>query len=104
MTEEQMEKLAEIIFQKLLTKQSEFDKQFIDQLNEAKNINPQDFMYYTTDTTQYEEQSKSEYEILTEELERLNKLLSRYVKQENYESAAVIKNKISKINKKLDEL
>ena len=36
MTEEQMEKLAEIIFQKLLTRQSEFDKQFIEQLKESK--------------------------------------------------------------------
>lgn len=104
MTEEQMEKLAEIIFQKLLTKQSEFDKQFIEQLESAKNINPQDFMYYTTDTTQPVEEQKSDREVLTEELERLNKLLSRYVEQENYESAAVIKNKISKINKKLDEI
>ena len=36
MTEEQIEKLAEIIFQKLLTRQSEFDKQFIEQLKESK--------------------------------------------------------------------
>ena len=30
MTDKQMEKLAEMIFQKLLTRQAEFDKQFID--------------------------------------------------------------------------
>jgi protein-arginine kinase activator protein McsA len=97
MTEEQMEKLAEIIFQKLLTKQAEFDKQFIEQINQTSNdIHLEIKSPYTEYTF-----GKSEKEELEDERSRLNNLLSRYEETEEYEKAAIIKNKLTKIINKL---
>ena len=100
MTEEQMEKLAEIIFQKLLTRQSEFDKQFIEQLKESKG----DFEIEVR--SPYEESvfGLSEKEKLEEEILGLSKLLSQYEENEEYEKAIVARDTLTKLMKKLNEL
>jgi len=100
MTEEQMEKLAEIIFQKLLTRQSEFDKQFIEQLKESKG----DFEIEVR--SPYEESvfGLSEKEKLEEEILGLSKLLSQYEDNEEYEKAIVARDTLTKLMKKLNEL
>ena len=100
MTEEQMEKLAEIIFQKLLTRQSEFDKQFIEQLKESKG----DFEIEVR--SPYEESvfGLSEKEKLEEEILELSKLLSQYEDNEEYEKAVVARDTLTKLMKKLNEL
>ena len=100
MTEEQMEKLAEIIFQKLLTRQSEFDKQFIEQLKESKG----DFEIEVR--SPYEESvfGLSEKEKLEEEILELSKLLSQYEDNEEYEKAIVARDTLTKLMKKLNEL
>jgi len=100
MTEEQIEKLAEIIFQKLLTRQSEFDKQFIEQLKESKG----DFEIEVR--SPYEESTfgLSEKEKLEEEILGLSKLLSQYEDNEEYEKAAILKNRIIKLQIKIDKL
>ena len=100
MTEEQMEKLAEIIFQKLLTRQSEFDKQFIEQLKESKG----DFEIEVR--SPYEESifGLSEKEKLEEDILKLSKLLSQYEDNEEYEKAVVARDTLTKLMKKLNEL
>ena len=100
MTEEQIEKLAEIIFQKLLTRQSEFDKQFIEQLKESKG----DFEIEVR--SPYEESvfGLSEKEKLEEEILGLSKLLSQYEDNEEYEKAVVARDTLTKLMKKLNEL
>ena len=100
MTEEQIEKLAEVIFQKLLTRQSEFDKQFIEQLKESKG----DFEIEVR--SPYEESifGLSEKEKLEEEILGLSKLLSQYEDNEEYEKAVVARDTLTKLMKKLNEL
>ena len=100
MTEEQIEKLAEIIFQKLLTRQSEFDKQFIEQLKESKG----DFEIEVR--SPYEESifGLSEKEKLEDEILGLSKLLSQYEDNEEYEKAVVARDTLTKLMKKLNEL
>ena len=100
MTEEQIEKLAEVIFQKLLTRQSEFDKQFIEQLKESKG----DFEIEVR--SPYEESvfGLSEKEKLEEDILKLSKLLSQYEDNEEYEKAVVARDTLTKLMKKLNEL
>ena len=43
----------------------------------------------------------TEQEILTNELEKLEKLLANYLDAENYEEAAIINEKIKNLRKKL---
>jgi len=99
MTDKKMEKLAEMIFQKLLTRQAEFDKQFIDQLKAAgQDVT---FEVYNQDN---ELVTQTEEERLIKEYERLSKLLSQYEESEQYEKAAIINSKIRIVQNKLSKL
>jgi len=96
MTDEQMEKFAEIIFQKLLTRQAEFDKQFIEQVKESGgsiDVGYNDEMF-----------GLDEKQILQMEIARLSKLLSQHEDNENYNEAAKVHTKLSKLIDKLDRL
>jgi protein-arginine kinase activator protein McsA len=96
MTDEQMEKFAEIIFQKLLTRQAEFDKQFIKQVKESGGsleINYNDEVF-----------GLDEKEVLQMEIERLSKLLSQHEEKEDYKEAAKVHIKINKLIDKLERL
>jgi protein-arginine kinase activator protein McsA len=99
MTDKQMEKLAEMIFQKLLTRQAEFDKQFIDQLKAAGEVVT--FEVYNNDN---ELVTQNEEEKLIKEYERLSKLLSQYEESEQYEKAAIINSKIRILQNKINKL
>ena len=100
MTEEQMEKLAEILFQKILTRQAEFDKQFIEQLKESKS----DFEIEIKSPYDDHTFGLSEKEKLEEEILELSKLLSQYEDDEEYEKAVVARDTLTKLMKKLNEL
>ena len=99
MTEDEMEKLAELIFQKLLTRQAEFDEQFIDQLKSSGQEFTVDF-----DKSYPIPPSKTEEEELIEDYARLSKLLSHYENTEQYERAAIIKKELNEIENKLNKL
>ena len=88
-----MNKLADIIVDKIYARQEEFDKQFID--------NMQDTLGEDAEVKQY---IISEQELLEIELKRLNTLLSRYEQEENYSKAAILNNKINKVVKKLSKI
>jgi hypothetical protein len=92
MTEKEMNKLADIIVDKLIEKQKEYDEQF--------HIDIQETMMKDGG---YIRQLSTE-ELLLAEIGRLMTLLSSYEDKEQYEKAAIIKNKIDKLKTKLDEL
>ena len=87
-----MNQLADIIVEKLLEKQKEYDEQFHVDLQETMM---KDGGYIRQLTTE---------ELLLAEIGRLMTLLSSYEEKEQYEKAAIIKNKIDKLKNKLDEL
>ena len=92
MTEKEIEKLAELITDKLIAKQQEYDEQFHIDLQETMM---KDGGYIRQLSTE---------ELLLAEIGRLMTLLSSYEDKEQYEKAAIIKNKIDKLKTKLDEL
>ena len=96
MTDEQMEKFAEIIFQKLLTRQAEFDKQFIEQVKQSGGSLEVD---YTDQVFGLDEK-----QILQQEIADLSKLLSQHEENEDYNEAAKIHNKLNKLIDKLEKL
>ena len=87
-----MNKLADIIVNKLIEKQKEYDEQF--------HIDIQETMMKDGG---YIRQLSTE-ELLLSEIGRLMTLLSSYEDKEQYEKAAIIKNKIDKLKNKLNEL
>lgn len=87
-----MNKLADIIVNKLIEKQKEYDEQF--------HIDIQETMMKDGG---YIRQLSTE-ELLLAEIARLMTLLSSYEDKEQYEKAAIIKNKIDKLKTKLENL
>ena len=96
MTDEQMEKFAEIIFQKLLTRQAEFDKQFIEQVKQSGGSLEVD---YTDQVFGLDEK-----QMLQQEIAELSKLLSQHEENEDYEKACEVHNKINRLIDKLEKL
>ena len=92
MTEKEIEKLAELITDKLIAKQQEYDEQFHIDLQETM-MKDGGFV-----------RQVPEEELLLAEIARLMTLLSSYEDKEQYEKAAIIKNKIDKLKTKLKEL
>ena len=92
MTEKEIEKLAELITDKLIAKQQEYDEQFHIDLQETM-MKDGGFV-----------RQVPEDELLLAEIARLMTLLSSYEDKEQYEKAAIIKNKIDKLKTKLKEL
>ena len=91
MTDKQMEKLANLVVNKLLAKQQEYDEQFHVDLQETMQDNMGNARHV------------SQEELLLAELARLMTLLSSYEDKEQYEKAAIIKGKIDHLKKMLDE-
>jgi len=87
-----MNQLADIIVNKLIEKQKEYDEQFHIDLQETMM---KDGGYIRQLSTE---------ELLLSEIGRLMTLLSSYEDKEQYEKAAIIKNKIDKLKNKLNEL
>lgn len=74
MTEYQIEQLAELVFQKLLAKQEEWENEFY---------------------------AKSDKDFLLSEIVRLNLVKMEFVENENYEMASVTQKEINKIKELL---
>jgi len=92
MTDKEIDKLADLITDKLIAKQREYDEQFHIDLQETMEKEG-GFI-----------RQVSEEELLLSEIARLMTLLSSYEDREQYEKAAIIKNKIDKLKNKLDNL
>ncbi len=92
MTEKEMNQLADIIVNKLIEKQKEYDEQFHIDIQETMMKEGGYIRQLTTE------------ELLLAEIGRLMTLLSSYEDKEQYEKAAIIKNKIDKLKNKLENL
>tara|TARA_R100001198_G_C5097543_1_gene131250 strand:- start:281 stop:559 length:279 start_codon:yes stop_codon:yes gene_type:complete len=92
MTDKEMEKLANLVVNKLISKQQEYDEQFHVDLQETMKDN------------MGSARNVSQEELLLAELARLMTLLSSYEDKEQYEKASIIKNKIDQLKEMLDEL
>jgi len=96
MTEDEIEKLAErvaeLVMIGLIEKQKEWDQQFTTDVNDM-------FSDGLGNVRMIDEE-----ELLLAELARLMTLLSTYEEKEQYEKAAIVNNKIKKIQTKLNKL
>ena len=89
MTDKEKQEIADIVIKKMLEAKHKMDKDLF-------NIND---VLCTLLNTQL-----SQEEILVGELARLMTLMNLYEEKEEYEKAAIIKNKVDKINDKLDQI
>jgi protein-arginine kinase activator protein McsA len=87
MTEEQLNRLADLIVDKILVKQAQYDAEFIRQMQEENNIK----LEFTT----------VQNELIEEEIIKLEKRLQKLLDQENYEKAAELVEKINELKKHL---
>jgi len=92
MTNREINKLADLIADKLIAKQKEYDEQFHIDLHQTMSDN------------MGSARTVSQEELLLAELARLMTLLSSYEDKEQYEKADIIRNKLRIINRKLDNL
>jgi hypothetical protein len=92
MTEKEIDKLAELIADKLIAKQKEYDEQFHIDLQETMTDGFGNIRRI------------SEEELLLSEIAKLMTLLSSYEAKEQYEKAAIVKNKLDQLKNRLDEL
>ena len=103
MTQEEMNDFADIlaekVFKLIMERQKELDEQFIEQVKQSgANVEVGLQPYFGM------QQNASDEEVLLSELARLMTLLSSYEDKEQYEKAAIIKNKIDKLKTKLENL
>ena len=89
MTDREKNDIADIVIKKMLEAKSKMEDNIF-------NINDVLFTLLNTQLT--------EEELLVGELARLMTLLDIYEEKEEYEKASIIKNKIDKINSKLDQI
>ena len=89
MTDKELNRLAELLFEKIMERQDAFDTQYHEQVEAMME---KGFM---------QEQGLSQEEFFVGELARLQTILSIYEDKEEYEKAAIILKKIRKIAKKL---
>ena len=89
MTDKEKQEIADLVIKKMLEARSNMEKELF-------NIND---VLFTLLNTQM-----SQEEILVGELARLMTLMNLYEDKEEYEKAAIIKNKVDKINDKLDQI
>ncbi len=87
MTEEQLNRLADLIVDKILVKQAEYDAEFIRQMQEENDIK----LEFTT----------VQNELIEEEIAKLEKRLQGLLEREQYEKAAEIVDKINHLKKYL---
>jgi len=95
MTEEQMNKLADMVadkvVEKLESKQKEWDNEF--------NV---DFVEFVSDNTSYVSLAKQDQQfLLNTQLAEQEEMLKRALEKENYNECAIIREKIKSIKNKL---
>ena len=87
MTEEQLNRLADLIVEKILVKQAQYDAEFIRQMQEENDIK----LEFTT----------VQNELIEDEIAKLEKRLQKLLEREQYERAAEIVEKINELKKHL---
>tara|TARA_R100000005_G_scaffold18895_1_gene8016 strand:+ start:440 stop:760 length:321 start_codon:yes stop_codon:yes gene_type:complete len=100
MNEDEIERLADLLFDKIMQRQEEADAEYAEQIQKLVNEG-----YIISD--QHVEKFKDELglddeERLVGELARLQTIMMIFEGKEEYEKAAMIQKKIRKINKRLN--
>ena len=100
MTEDEIERLADLLFDKIMQRQEEADAEYAEQIQKLVNEG------YTISNHQVEkfkdELGLDDEERLVGELARLQTIMMIFEGKEEYEKAAMIQKKIRKINKRLN--
>lgn len=95
MKEDEIEKLAQLLFDKIMEKQEQADIEYAEQIQQLYKNG-----YIISDVT--DKLGMNEEERLVGELARLQTIMMIFEDKEEYEKAAMILKKINKINNKLN--
>lgn len=87
MTDEQLNKLADLIVEKILVRQAEYDAEFVKQMEKEHNIQLE-FIDVQKD-------------MIEQEVKKLEKRLSKLLEREMYEEAARLVDQINNLKKHL---
>lgn len=87
MTEEELNKLADLIVEKILIKQAEYDAEFVKQMEKEHNIQ-----------LEFVDVQK---QMIEDEVVKLEKRLQKLLELENYEEAAKLVEQINNLKKHL---
>ena len=96
MKDDAIEKLAQLLFNKIMEKQDHADQEYHDQITKLINSG-----YVIDDVT--DELGMNEEEKLVGELAKMQTIMMILEDKEEYEKAAIIQKKIKIINRKLNE-
>tara|TARA_R110000764_G_scaffold71422_1_gene147192 strand:+ start:227 stop:538 length:312 start_codon:yes stop_codon:yes gene_type:complete len=97
MNEDEIEKLADLLFDRIMEKQEIADEEYADQIKRLY-----DDGYTIEKTKQDDMDGLSDEERLVGELARLQTIMMIFEDKEEFEKAAMIQNKIKLVNKKLN--
>ena len=95
MKQDEIEKLAQLLFDKIMEKQEQADIEYAEQIQQLYKNG-----YIISDVT--DKLGMNEEERLVGELARLQTIMMIFEDKEEYEKAAMILKKINKINNKLN--
>ena len=96
MKDDAIEKLAQLLFDKIMEKQEQADIEYADQIQQLYNNG------YVIEKSKNENMGLNDEEKLVGELAKMQTIMMILEDKEEYEKAAVIQNKIKVINKKLN--
>ena len=97
MTEDEIQRLADLIFDRMMEKQEQADIEYANQIQKLYNNG-----YVIEKSNQNDMDGLNEEERLVGELARLQTIMMIFEDKEEYEKAAMILKKINIINKKLN--
>ena len=95
MKDDAIEKLAQLLFDKIMEKQEQADIEYADQIQQLYNNG------YTIEKSKSDDIGLNDEERLVGELAKMQTIMMILEEKEEYEKAAVILKKINNINKKL---
>ena len=97
MKDDAIEKLAQLLFDKIMEKQEQADIEYADQIQQLYNNG------YTIEKSKSDDIGLNDEERLVGELAKMQTIMMILEDKEEYEKAAIILKKIEKINKKLND-
>ena len=99
MKEDEIEKLAQLLFDRIMEKQEQADLEYADQITKLVN---QGYTISDITSNKKDELGLNPEERLVGELARLQTIMMIFEDKEEYEKAAMIQKKVEKINIKLN--
>jgi len=97
MKEDAIERLAQLLFDKIMEKQEQADIEYADQIQQLYNNG------YTIEKSKSDDIGLNDEERLVGELAKMQTIMMILEDKEEYEKAAIILKKINNINKKLND-